>query len=147
MPAAGEGRDVRMRHWTMGVLAGAGVIPAGTAFAAADGSGLVAEAMRFSLSVALVFASDAIGYWLARLRSRGQLTELRAVDLRFTPPEAREFLTRVMGLELTATDVDNAAGFKPEAFTGSKGSFSIDAAGNWTFTANSALSSVNHQVA
>jgi two-component system cell cycle sensor histidine kinase/response regulator CckA len=54
----------------MGVLAGAGVVPAGTAFAAADGSGLLAEAMRFSLSIALVFASAAIGYWLARLRSR-----------------------------------------------------------------------------
>ena len=43
---------------------------------------------------------------LARLRSRGQLTELRAADLRFTPAEAQEFLNRVMGLELTAADVD-----------------------------------------
>jgi LuxR family transcriptional regulator, maltose regulon positive regulatory protein len=43
---------------------------------------------------------------LARLRSRGQLTELRAIDLRFTPAEAGEFLNRVMGLELTAADVD-----------------------------------------
>ena len=36
---------------------------------------------------------------LARLRVRGQLTELRAADLRFTPSEAAEFLNRVMGLE------------------------------------------------
>ena len=43
---------------------------------------------------------------LARLRSRAQLTELRAADLRFTPSEAGEFLDRVMGLELTAADVD-----------------------------------------
>ena len=43
---------------------------------------------------------------LARLRSRGQLCELRAADLRFTPAEAREFLNQVMGLELTAADVD-----------------------------------------
>ncbi len=43
---------------------------------------------------------------LARLRSRGQHTELRAADLRFTPAEAREFLHSVMGLDLTATDVD-----------------------------------------
>ena len=43
---------------------------------------------------------------LARLRSRGQLTEVRAADLRFTPAEAREFLNRVMGLDLTAADVD-----------------------------------------
>ncbi|HEX8631983.1 MAG TPA: LuxR family transcriptional regulator, partial [Catenuloplanes sp.] len=42
---------------------------------------------------------------LARLRSRGQLTELRAADLRFTPAEAREFLNRVMGLDLTVADV------------------------------------------
>jgi LuxR family transcriptional regulator, maltose regulon positive regulatory protein len=42
---------------------------------------------------------------LARLRSRGQLSEVRAADLRFSPAEAREFLTRVMGLELTAADV------------------------------------------
>jgi LuxR family maltose regulon positive regulatory protein len=42
---------------------------------------------------------------LARLRSRGQLTEVRAADLRFTPAEAREFLNRVMGLELTVPDV------------------------------------------
>lgn len=41
---------------------------------------------------------------LARLRSRGQLTEVRAGDLRFTPPEALEFLNRVMGLDLSAAD-------------------------------------------
>ncbi len=43
---------------------------------------------------------------LARLRSRGQLSELRAAELRFTPAEAGEFLNRVMGLELTTADVD-----------------------------------------
>ncbi len=37
---------------------------------------------------------------LARLRARGQLTELRAADLRFTPAEAAEFLNQVMGLNL-----------------------------------------------
>lgn len=42
---------------------------------------------------------------LARLRSRGQLTEVRAADLRFTPEEARRFLNQVMGLDLTAADV------------------------------------------
>ncbi len=36
---------------------------------------------------------------LARLRARGQLTELRAADLRFTPAEAADFLNQVMGLE------------------------------------------------
>jgi len=42
---------------------------------------------------------------VARLRGRGQLTELRLPDLRFTSEEAAEFLNRVMGLALTATDV------------------------------------------
>ncbi len=42
---------------------------------------------------------------LARLRSRGQLIELRAADLRFTPSEAAEFLNPVMGLDLSAADI------------------------------------------
>jgi len=42
---------------------------------------------------------------LARLRVRGQLTELRAADLQFTPAEATEFLNRVMGLNLSDGDV------------------------------------------
>src|SRR5574341_224020 len=42
---------------------------------------------------------------LARLRARGQLTELRLADLRFTPAEAAEFLNRVMGLNLSDGEV------------------------------------------
>ncbi len=42
---------------------------------------------------------------LARLRSHGELTELRASDLRFTPDEAAAFLNRGMGLEIRAKDV------------------------------------------
>ncbi len=42
---------------------------------------------------------------LARLRARGQLTELRAADLRFTPAEAADFLEEVMGLELAPEEV------------------------------------------
>jgi LuxR family maltose regulon positive regulatory protein len=42
---------------------------------------------------------------LARLRARGQLTELRAPDLRFTPTEAAAFLNQVMGLMLSAEDI------------------------------------------
>ncbi len=42
---------------------------------------------------------------LARLRARGQLTELRAADLRFTSAEAAEFLNQVMGLNLSAEDI------------------------------------------
>ncbi len=46
---------------------------------------------------------------LARLRTRGQLTEVRAADLRLTRSEARAFLDEVMGLDLTAADVDALA--------------------------------------
>ena len=42
---------------------------------------------------------------LARLRGRGELTEIRAADLRFTPGEAAAYLNGVMGLVLTAADV------------------------------------------
>lgn len=42
---------------------------------------------------------------LARLRARGQLTELRAHDLRFTPEEVAVFLREVMGLALDPRDV------------------------------------------
>ena len=47
---------------------------------------------------------------LARLRARGQLTELRAAelraaDLRFTPTEAADFLNGVMGLDLAVEDI------------------------------------------
>jgi LuxR family transcriptional regulator, maltose regulon positive regulatory protein len=42
---------------------------------------------------------------LARLRVRGQLTELRAADLRFTTTEAAEFLNRMMGLNLSTGDI------------------------------------------
>jgi len=42
---------------------------------------------------------------LARLRARGELAELRAPDLRFTPEEARAFLNDAMRLDLSADDV------------------------------------------
>ncbi len=42
---------------------------------------------------------------LARYRARGQLTELRAADLRFTPGEAADFLNQMMGLNLSTEDI------------------------------------------
>ena len=42
---------------------------------------------------------------LARLRSRGELAEIRAAELRFTPDEAAAYLNETMGLPLTARDV------------------------------------------
>jgi LuxR family maltose regulon positive regulatory protein len=42
---------------------------------------------------------------LARLRARGELVEIRAADLRFSPEEASTYLNEVMGLGLGAEDV------------------------------------------
>ena len=42
---------------------------------------------------------------LARLRARGQLTELRVADLQFTAAEAAEFLNEMMGLNLSDADI------------------------------------------
>jgi LuxR family maltose regulon positive regulatory protein len=43
---------------------------------------------------------------LSQLRARDELTELRAADLRFTFSEASEFLNRVMGLNLSAQEIE-----------------------------------------
>lgn len=42
---------------------------------------------------------------LARLRARGQMTELRATDLRFMSSEAAIFLNQVMGLNLSEEEI------------------------------------------
>ncbi|MGO8948122.1 MAG: AAA family ATPase [Ktedonobacterales bacterium] len=42
---------------------------------------------------------------LARFRAQDHLTELRAADLRFTPAEAGEFLSQVMGLSLSGDEI------------------------------------------
>jgi LuxR family maltose regulon positive regulatory protein len=42
---------------------------------------------------------------IAGLRGRGQLTELRQADLRFTPEEVAAFLSQATGLELSVQDV------------------------------------------
>jgi LuxR family maltose regulon positive regulatory protein len=71
----------------------------------------VQDAMVFLLEnlpaqVHLVIASRADpALPLARLRSRGELVEIRAADLRFTPEEAATYLNDVMGLVLTAAEV------------------------------------------
>jgi len=43
---------------------------------------------------------------LARLRARGQLSEIRADDLRFTAAEAAIFLNDIMGLALSPEEID-----------------------------------------
>jgi len=42
---------------------------------------------------------------LAKLRVRGQLSELRATDLRFTADEAAQFLNQIMGLTLSPENI------------------------------------------
>jgi LuxR family transcriptional regulator, maltose regulon positive regulatory protein len=42
---------------------------------------------------------------LGRLRGRGELAEIRAADLRFTPDEAAAYLNEAMGLDLADRDV------------------------------------------
>ncbi len=46
---------------------------------------------------------------LARFRTRGELVEIRAADLRFTPDEATSYLTNAMDLPLTEQDVSALA--------------------------------------
>jgi LuxR family maltose regulon positive regulatory protein len=47
---------------------------------------------------------------LARLRARGELVEIRAAELRFTPEEAAAYLNEVMGLGLAAGEIAALAG-------------------------------------
>jgi LuxR family maltose regulon positive regulatory protein len=55
----------------------------------------------------LILATRADPPWpLARRRALGELTELRASDLRFTAHEAAAFLNEVMELDLSSDDVD-----------------------------------------
>ncbi|MDX1416809.1 MAG: AAA family ATPase, partial [Candidatus Promineifilaceae bacterium] len=57
------------------------------------------ERMPPQMTLAITTRRDP-GFPLSRLRSRGELIELRAADLRFTAPEAAEFLRQTMGLTL-----------------------------------------------
>lgn len=71
----------------------------------------VQDGMRFLLDhlpprVHLVIAGRADpALPLARLRARGELVEVRAAELRFTPEEAAAYLNGAMGLQLTVDDV------------------------------------------
>lgn len=52
-----------------------------------------------SMHMVIITRTDP-GLPLARLRARGELTEIREADLRFTPEEADRFLSGTMGVEL-----------------------------------------------
>ena len=74
-------------------------------------SGAVDEALTFMLEhlpprLKLVIATrEDPPLPIARLRARGQMSELRAADLRFTPTEAAGFLEGTMGLKLSAEEI------------------------------------------
>lgn len=74
-------------------------------------SGEVDEALTFLLTHApahchlLIATREDPALPLARWRARGQLTELRAAELRFSQDEVAEFLNRAMGLQLQAEDI------------------------------------------
>ena len=69
-----------------------------------DGMAFLLEHLPPQLHLIIAGRADP-GIPLARLRSRGELLEVRAADLRFTPEEAAAYLNGAMGLALTAADV------------------------------------------
>ncbi|MCP5094842.1 MAG: tetratricopeptide repeat protein, partial [Chloroflexi bacterium] len=74
-------------------------------------SRLVCEAVTFLIEhlppqIHLVIATrDDPPLPLARLRAQGQMTELRAIDLRFTSPEIARFLNQLEGINLSAKEI------------------------------------------
>ena len=76
-----------------------------------DGTGVIDMALTFLLEhmppqMHLVITTREDPHLpVARYRARGQLTEVRAADLRFTAAEAAEFLNQVMGLSLAAAEI------------------------------------------
>jgi ATP/maltotriose-dependent transcriptional regulator MalT len=69
-----------------------------------DGMAFLLDHLPPQLHVVIASRADP-AFPLARLRARGELTEIRAADLRFTPGEAAAYLNGLMGLQLTANDV------------------------------------------
>jgi len=69
-----------------------------------DAVGFLLDHLPSSLHIAISSRSDPL-LPVARLRARGELTELRAADLRFTADEASAFLNTAMGLALSKEDV------------------------------------------
>ena len=69
-----------------------------------EGLAFLVEHLPRQVHVVMATRADP-GFPLASLRARGELVEIRATDLRFTPDEAVEYLNEVMGLRLTGADV------------------------------------------
>jgi LuxR family maltose regulon positive regulatory protein len=69
-----------------------------------DGMAFLLEHLPPQVHLVIVTRADP-ALPLAGLRARGELVEIRAADLRFTPDEAAAYLNESMGLELAARDV------------------------------------------
>ena len=69
-----------------------------------DGMAFLLDHLPAGLHVVIAGRADP-ALPLARLRARGELAEIRAAELRFTPDEAAAYLNEMMGLQLTARDV------------------------------------------
>ena len=75
-------------------------------------SSVIHEALQFVLDFAgpglrvILITREDPPLTLSRWRARGQLTEIRAADLRFTPNEAEGFLNHIMGLDLPNDQLD-----------------------------------------
>ncbi len=69
-----------------------------------DGIAFLLEHLPENVHVVIATRSDP-PIPLSRLRARGQLSEIRADDLRFAPVEATCFLNQVFGLELTQEQI------------------------------------------
>lgn len=72
------------------------------------GLAMLLESLPPQLRVVMLTRSDPL-LPLARMRAGDQLTEIRAADLRFTPPEAAAFLRDCMGLDLQDLQVQALA--------------------------------------
>ena len=69
-----------------------------------DGMAFLLDHLPPSLHVVIASRADP-ALPLARWRARGELVEIRAAELRFTPDEAASYLNEMMGLQLAAQDV------------------------------------------
>jgi LuxR family maltose regulon positive regulatory protein len=69
-----------------------------------DGMAFLLDHLSPGLHVVIASRADP-ALPLARWRARGELIEIRAAELRFTPEEAAAYLNETMALQLTAPDV------------------------------------------
>ena len=69
-----------------------------------DGMAFLLDHLPSQLHVVIAGRADP-ALPLPRLRARGELVEIRAAELRFTPDEAAAYFNGMMGLQLTARDV------------------------------------------